>query len=1078
MPVDYEKIREEYRVFDDPKLRRFVRQFVVDSYADRTHFIFELLQNAEDAIARRNDTCEGDRAVSFLLKHDLLQVSHFGDPFNEDDVRGICGIGDSTKDEDYTAIGRFGIGFKSVYSFTDRPEVHSGDENFVIENFVSPTGIEPIDRDPDQTVFLIPLDRESRVDDFDKIATSLAELGARSLLFLRHVDEIRWEVDGSDSGHYLREERKEGEFTRRINVIGHVTDLVGEESDVNEEWIVFAREVQHEGEAAGHVEIAFNVDTDTGKIRSLDESKLVVYFPTVVETHMGFLVQGPYRTTPNRDNVPPDDKWNMGLVQETTGLLSEVLVWLRDKNMLDVNVLESLPIRRYFDRRFEPLFDQTKTSLLNEKLLPRYGQGFVKGNVAALGRSDDMRALFTSSQLSEILGRQSDWLASGITSDRSHDVWSYLTEELGVREIRPEYLLRELTKSFLIDQTDEWIEQLYEFLADQRALHTQCKSLPLIRLEDGSHVCPQTDGHPNAYLPSDIEGFPVVKLEVCHSSSAVRFLEAMGINRPNVVDHVMTNVLHKYKNTRSSIDNGTYETDVKWIVKAYDGAHDIEQRRRLLDALSTTSWVMAKETVHGTKRRSRPRGVYFPTERLKTLFRSVSGIRFADNEHECLRNEEVQALLSACGTSSNLRSSEFENGDRFSNTEREGMRQRSHGDAGCTSDVSVMDWRLDRLETVLESMDELEPKEQIHFAGFLWDALRALESRYFEGEYRWHYYSNRSCPFDSYFVELLNETAWIPTAESELKRPGEVIFDDLHWTPDEFVQSKIKFMASDVEKFAKNHGVNPALLDQIVKRLASGELTEDDWNDAFPSKKVSKRQSYNGPNSASDVSATGEGRSYGESLLEAMTPVPTESRDVPVIMPSTGPRTSASAREDTLRSLRQGRSGSRVTREVTRFEPSAKARGLDDKFNAMLLVDYEHRCQICGKAFLNRSGDMQVFADHVVAPSEGAGTNHYGNLMSLCGWHYALISYGQWVLLDPLTEEPVKTGETDRELAELIVLLEKAETEWDNDGNEFITLPIRFWNVYSDWRAEAGQVDAEIRFSLPHRAYLVELLTT
>ena len=37
-----------------------------------------------------------------------------------------------------TAIGRFGIGFKSVYALTDSPEVYSGSEHFAIDSFVWP----------------------------------------------------------------------------------------------------------------------------------------------------------------------------------------------------------------------------------------------------------------------------------------------------------------------------------------------------------------------------------------------------------------------------------------------------------------------------------------------------------------------------------------------------------------------------------------------------------------------------------------------------------------------------------------------------------------------------------------------------------------------------------------------------------------------------------------------------------------------------------------------------------------------------------------------------------------------------
>ena len=42
-------------------------------------------------------------------------------------------------------------------------------------------------------------------------------------------------------------------------------------------------------------------------------SPLVVFFPTEKETFLGFLIQGPYRTTPARDNVPEHDQWNQGL---------------------------------------------------------------------------------------------------------------------------------------------------------------------------------------------------------------------------------------------------------------------------------------------------------------------------------------------------------------------------------------------------------------------------------------------------------------------------------------------------------------------------------------------------------------------------------------------------------------------------------------------------------------------------------------------------------------------------------------------------------------------------------------------
>ena len=61
---------------------------LADRYDDRTHFIFELLQNAEDALARRQGW-QGSRAVSFTLSATELRAAHCGQPFDGSDVRGI-----------------------------------------------------------------------------------------------------------------------------------------------------------------------------------------------------------------------------------------------------------------------------------------------------------------------------------------------------------------------------------------------------------------------------------------------------------------------------------------------------------------------------------------------------------------------------------------------------------------------------------------------------------------------------------------------------------------------------------------------------------------------------------------------------------------------------------------------------------------------------------------------------------------------------------------------------------------------------------------------------------------------------
>ena len=56
--------------------------------------------------------------VEIRLHDDRLELRHNGKPFDERDVTGVCGIGEGSKAGDYSQIGKFGIGFKSVYAYT------------------------------------------------------------------------------------------------------------------------------------------------------------------------------------------------------------------------------------------------------------------------------------------------------------------------------------------------------------------------------------------------------------------------------------------------------------------------------------------------------------------------------------------------------------------------------------------------------------------------------------------------------------------------------------------------------------------------------------------------------------------------------------------------------------------------------------------------------------------------------------------------------------------------------------------------------------------------------------------------
>ena len=420
MTVDFEQIKEQLdwkRLFQDTGDLLFK-----DNYTDPTHFIFELLQNAEDAMKRRADQWTGSRAISFKLTKDKLRVGHFGNPFNKSDIRGICNVGKSTKNEP-SDIGHFGIGFKSVYVYTDQPEIHSGLKDFAVDfkinNYVQPTSVQPINRNPDETVFIFPFKSGEEDKSYKEISEALENLESRTLLFLHEIEEIRWDIEDYISGSCRRESEHINDSTRRVRIIEKVITKE-EEYDGLEKWLIFSRQVTDKDEnPAGDVEIAFKVDTESDTIVSVHGSPLVVFFPTVEKTGLKFVVQGPYQTTPNRETIPPNKACNKYLVEQTALLLRNALCWMRDENILDIDVLNILPLRQIIGM-FESLYTSVKQILLSESLLPSLEGEYISANEALIGSTRYVRELLSTEQLSVIYGtkRELSWISSDITQDR------------------------------------------------------------------------------------------------------------------------------------------------------------------------------------------------------------------------------------------------------------------------------------------------------------------------------------------------------------------------------------------------------------------------------------------------------------------------------------------------------------------------------------------------------------------------------------------------------------------------------------------------------------------------------------
>lgn len=824
MTSNYEAICKENRARYGTEGAQKSGELAARLYDDRTHFIYELLQNAEDALGRRGNW-QGPRKVSFTLNSTQLMLSHFGQPFSEADVKSVCDIAESTKNE--SSIGRFGLGFKSVYTVTDLPEIHSGDEDFAIEDYVFPKRLIRSTRAVDETQIVLPLKPEDKIAEND-ITLGFRNLGPGALLFLRHIDEINWAVEGGASGFYLRNTPELlGPNVQRITVIGKEDDQL----EVDQNWLVFNKDVfSGTGQKIGRVEIAFLLvalkdKPDHWSVQPLAKSPIVVFFPTVVESHLGFLVQGPYRTTPSRDNILPGDPWNQHLVTETSRLLVEAMRWMRDNTMLDIAALSCLPFdNEKFSKgsRFAPMFDAVRKAFQDEDLLPTFDDRYVKAKEAKLARTQELRELLSAEQVAALFGSEvAVWLSGDITQDKAPDIRQYLMRQLDIDEITPIKLIPSLTKTFLEAQSDDWVLRLYEFLNGQEnAVRRYLDTAPLIRLDDGTHIVARENGEAKAFLPSSIAtGFPTVRRSVCATSEARAFLISLKITEPDPVDDIIRNVLPKYRQDEVDVEDDIYASDIERICAAFR-TDSASQKEKLRTALRETSFVMVVDAGDGKPYISKPGNIYIATDRLKQLFEGVRGVFIVNDSYECLRGESVRDILESCGALRYPRP--IPAPSAFTAQELLELRRQTGYEATSGANDRVTDWLLQGFDALIELLPKLPPEQRSERGRLLWESLGDLEERrgrgIFDGSYAWSHYGDRKTPpFPAAFIRRINKAAWVLDLNNELVPPSLVVFDTLNWKPNPFLLSKIAFKPPLIDELAKAAGIDPEALDLLRK---------------------------------------------------------------------------------------------------------------------------------------------------------------------------------------------------------------------------------------------------------------------
>lgn len=307
-------------------------------YSKDIHFIFELIQNAEDNHYGKIVTPE----LSFeLLEYDptntpgctgCLVIKNNENGFDINNIKAISSIGKSTKanQKDAGYIGEKGIGFKSVFVVSPAPHILSNGFQIKFLKDDPKTGlgyIVPYWLEDDLSKFyngngttlLLPLQNkqgsESRM--FDKVQHELSKLSPELVLFLRKLKKLSIKTPNYYADYHLT---KDGDYVE--------LNTQSSSQNTSVKYLLKSQTISVPADAVNElrenvtkrdISIAFPVNFE------LEESPLYCYLPTESETGLPFLVNADFILSASRESIRQDLTWNNWMRGEVANFAAKTI---------------------------------------------------------------------------------------------------------------------------------------------------------------------------------------------------------------------------------------------------------------------------------------------------------------------------------------------------------------------------------------------------------------------------------------------------------------------------------------------------------------------------------------------------------------------------------------------------------------------------------------------------------------------------------------------------------------------------------------------------------------------------------
>lgn len=649
-------------MLDMPAVRG-VKDSIVEKYSDQAHFIYELLQNADDAHATR---------ARFILEPTQLIFVHNGprhfsvsDPTTEDtdaeagtlgDINAITGIANSNKNE--ASIGKFGVGFKAVYQYTSTPHIYDENCCFKIVRFIVPVRLDddhPVRRSG-ETLFVFPFDSPKRSSEeaYSEIKDKLSSL-SYPLLFLTHLKDIEFEYENV-IGLYGQEIKRKYTFGD-IEAENICLTQNNENNLYDENLFLFSRCDEYKRKYS----VGFFFDDD-GHLRPKIETAFC-FFPTKEHTGLNFIIHAPFLLTDSREGIRAGVPYNDKMIGHLADLAAESIVCLKDIGKLedvryiDDGILDIIPYDPNIfsdpsDKAkisFRPFYDAIKEVFSSEELLPST-DGFVSSNNAYWAAVPQLPQVFSNKQLSALCDNEAAcWVFPSVGRDETNRtnkaLFSYiedlvrtnLNEDViisgrqrsfyyshGVQQ--PLEKIKGITADFIEAQSISWLHIFYKWLSETKHRKDRVLDKPFFLDQDG-HAAAAYDEHeqPILFLPVDnMTGFKVVNPCLIENAETFDFIKEIGIKQPSLRDQIYNILLPQYE------EDGEIDTDQHFLIFfEYYCNHCINgDDDEFIDLIKEHEFLTCVETGDEKLYRGAADSIYLPSPELESYFESKDGVRF------------------------------------------------------------------------------------------------------------------------------------------------------------------------------------------------------------------------------------------------------------------------------------------------------------------------------------------------------------------------------------------------------------------------------------------------------------------